>query len=298
MAVELQLESLIAAATAVGATIVETRLGWMLSIPRPVPAADDLVPLAELYGGAVFFDGADAEAVLRTWAVWSADLPAEATTSIAFVRLPPLPQLPPPLAGRFTVSVRFAWTGAAEQGPEVLGPMRAAATPVLDGVGPLPFAALGAIHMDPVDPMPSIEAHTLLSDLSEEAISALLALAGPAADCPQVIVEVRQLGGAIRHGAEAAFVQRDAAFCLFAVGLAIPPLRDAVTAHGQALVCTARAASSTRSRATACCRTSGPAATRPGTARSTGRRGWPGCARSCSPTTPGTCSRAAARCGP
>ena len=196
----------------------------------------DLVPLAELYGGAVFFDGVDAEVVLRTWAAWSANLPDEATTSIAFVRLPPLPQLPPPLAGRFTMSVRFAWTGPVEQGPEVLAPMRAAATPVLDGVGPLPFAALGAIHMDPVDPMPSLEAHTLLSELSEEGISALLALAGPAAECPQVIVEVRQLGGAIRQGAEAAFVQRDAAYCVFAVGLAVPPLRAAVTGHGQALV--------------------------------------------------------------
>jgi FAD/FMN-containing dehydrogenase len=196
----------------------------------------DLLPLAELYAGALFFDGVDAEAVLRTWKEWSTDLPAEATTSIAFVRLPPLPQLPPPLAGRFTVSVRFAWTGAPEQGPDVLAPMRAAATPVLDGIGTLPFAAMGAIHMDPVDPMPSIEAHTLLSALSEDAVQALLALAGPTAECPQVVVEVRQLGGAIAHGPEAAFGQRDAAFCVFAVGLAIPPLRDAVSAHGQALV--------------------------------------------------------------
>ena len=196
----------------------------------------DLVPLAELYGGAVFFDGADAEAVLRTWQAWSADLPPEATTSIAFLRLPPLPQLPPPLAGRFTVSVRFAWTGEPERGPEVLAPMRAAATPVLDGVGPLPFAALGAIHTDPTDPMPSLEAATLLSALPEEAVQALLAQVGPAADCPQLVVEVRQLGGAMRHGADAAFVQRDAAFCVFAVGLAIPPLREAVTGHGRALV--------------------------------------------------------------
>ena len=196
----------------------------------------DLVPLAALYAGAVFFDGADAEAVLRTWAAWSADLPPQATTSIAFLRLPPLPSLPPPLAGRFTVSVRFAWAGAPERGPEVLAPLRAAATPVLDGVGPLPFAALGAVHTDPTDPMPSLEEHTLLADLPEEALQTLLALAGPTAECPQVVVEVRQLGGAMRRGPDAAFVQRDAAFSLFCVGLAIPPLREAVTAHGRALV--------------------------------------------------------------
>ena len=76
----------------------------------------------------------------------------------------------------------------------------------------------------------------LLADLPEDAVQALLGLVGPAAECPQVIVEVRQLGGAIRHGSEAAFVQRDAAFSVLSVGLAVPPLRDAVTGHGRALV--------------------------------------------------------------
>ena len=196
----------------------------------------DLLPLAELYAGAVFFDGADAGAVLRTWSTWSADLPAEATTSIAFLRLPPLPQLPPPLAGRFTVAVRFAWVGEPERGHEVLAPVRAAARPVLDGVGPLPFAALGAIHLDPTDPMPAVESSALLGELDEAALTTLLALVGPTAACPQIVVEVRQLGGAMRHGADAAFAQRDAGFSLHAVGLGVPPVREAAIEHGEALV--------------------------------------------------------------
>lgn len=196
----------------------------------------DLLPLAGLYGGSVFFDGTDAEAVLRTWQAWQADLPLEATTSVAFLRLPPLPHLPPPLAGRVTVSVRFAWTGDPDRGPQVLAPIRAAATPVLDGVGPLRFAALGAIHLDPTDPMAAVETSALLGELPDEAVQTVLALVGPTAACPQVVVEVRQLGGAMRHGAEAAFAQRDAAFSVHTVGLGVPPVREAAIAHGQALV--------------------------------------------------------------
>lgn len=196
----------------------------------------DLVEQAALYGGSVFFDGADAPAVLRAWAAWSAALPPEATTSVAFLRLPPLPTLPPPLAGRFTISVRFAWTGAPEEGQAVLAPLYAAATPVLDGMGVLPFVAFGAIHMDPVDPMPVVEDHTLLAELTEDTVQALLALAGPDAECPQIIVEVRQLGGAMTTGPDAAFASRDAAFSLHSVGLAVPPVRAAALAHGTALV--------------------------------------------------------------
>ncbi|GAA3573497.1 FAD-binding oxidoreductase [Microlunatus spumicola] len=196
----------------------------------------DLLPLAELYGGAVFFDGADAATVLRTWNAWSAELPPEATTSIAFLRLPPLPDLPPPLAGRFTVSVRFAWAGPLDEGAAVLAPMRAAATPVLDGVGRLPFAAFGAIHTDPADPMPVVEDHTLLAGLPDEAVDALLARVGPEADCPQLLVELRQLGGAYRTGPDAAFAHRDAAFTVHTVGLAVPPVREAALAHNGALL--------------------------------------------------------------
>ena len=76
-----------------------------------------------------------------------------------------------------------------------LAPVRACATPVLDGVGPLPFAALGAIHMDPVDPMPSLEAHTLLAELTEETVTTLVDLAGPA------VHQVRRLADVLgRHG--------------------------------------------------------------------------------------------------
>lgn len=66
----------------------------------------DLLPIAAFYGGALYFDGVDAAAVLDAWRQWSAGLPENINTSIAFQQLPPLPGVPEELAGRLTIAVR------------------------------------------------------------------------------------------------------------------------------------------------------------------------------------------------
>ncbi len=54
----------------------------------------DLLPIPEFYGGALYFDGNEAPAVLRAWHGWCAGLPENVNTSIALQRLPPLPGVP------------------------------------------------------------------------------------------------------------------------------------------------------------------------------------------------------------
>ena len=111
-----------------------------------------LVPVATFHGGAVFFAGEDAPAVLHAWREWAPTLPEDTTTSVALLRLPPVPELPEALRGRFVVALPFTHLG--EQGPALLEPMRAAAPPIMDVVADLPFAAIDAVHMDPTEPMP------------------------------------------------------------------------------------------------------------------------------------------------
>jgi hypothetical protein len=197
----------------------------------------DLLPISEIYAGALYFDGSHAADLLERWADWSATLPSEATTSIALMQLPSMPGVPEPLADRLTVAVRFAWTGDPDVGRDVLAAMRGVAPPLIDGVGQIPYVALGSIHADPVDPMPSSEHSGLLASLPPAAIEAILRLAGPGSGSPQLVVEIRQLGGAIAvaGGAPSAFTSRDAAFSLFIVGLAVPPLLDAVKGHAAAM---------------------------------------------------------------
>ena len=184
----------------------------------------DLLPISSLYGGALWFGGEHTAAVLHAWRDWSLDLPEAAGTSVAVAQLPPAPGVPEPLAGRLTVSVRFTWLGDPGDGEALLAPLRAAAPVLLDGVGVLPYAALDAVHCDPVDPMPVHEDAALLRSLPPQAVDELVAAAGPGSGSPQVVVEVRRLGGAVARapGHPSAFCHRDAEYHLLVVGVPLP----------------------------------------------------------------------------
>ena len=193
----------------------------------------DMVHLPTFYGGAVYFDAADAAAVIGRWREWSSVLPELGTTSFALFQLPDLPGVPPPLAGRMTLGVRFAWTGDADEGERLLDEIRAVAPVVLDDAAVKPYTAIDSVHADPLDPMPVIDPAILLDDFTEEAAERLLAMTGHDSGSPQVMVEVRQLGGAYARGATHpdAFCHRSARYSLMAVGMADSPARE----HSQQL---------------------------------------------------------------
>ncbi|WP_422749795.1 FAD-binding oxidoreductase [Mycobacterium sp. WMMD1722] len=198
----------------------------------------DLLPIPEFYGGALFFDGADAAAVLHAWAAWCPSLPETVNTSIALQQLPPLPGVPEPLAGRLTVAVRYTAVGDLVEGRRLLEPMRSVAPTILDGTGVLPYAAIGMVHADPADPMPVSENHTLLREVDAAAVDALLAVAGPGSGSVQAIVELRMLGGAFarepRH--RSALCHRDAGFALTTIGALVPPVADVVPQQAVAVL--------------------------------------------------------------
>lgn len=185
----------------------------------------DLVHQPTFYGGSLWFDGADAPSVISAWREWSDDLPELGTTSFALFQMPEMPGVPPMLAGRLTLSVRYVWTGDADEGERRFAPMRAAAPVILDDVAHKPYTAIDSVHTDPLDPVPAHEAAAVLTDFPPEAAEALLALTGPGVPSPQVLVEVRQMGGAIARGGShpAAFASRDVAYSLLVVGIAVIP---------------------------------------------------------------------------
>ncbi len=129
--------------------------------------------------------------------------------------------VPPELAERLTLSIRYVWTGDAAEGERRFAPMRDAAPILLDDVADKPYTAIDSVHTDPLDPMPSFEAAEVLTSFPAEAAAALLSLTGPESSSPQVLVEVRQMGGAVaRPGLhDSAFCSREAAFALLTVGI-------------------------------------------------------------------------------
>ena len=112
----------------------------------------DLVHQPTFYGGSLWFDGDDAAAVIEQWLHWSEDLPELATTSIALFQLPAMPDVPPPLADRLTLSVRYVWTGDPEEGERRFAEIREAAPVLLDDVALKPYTAIDSVAHRPAGP--------------------------------------------------------------------------------------------------------------------------------------------------
>ena len=191
----------------------------------------DLFPVPQFFGGAMIFPASAVEEVLHTFAAWAPTMPGGVTTSVALLRLPPSEDVPPPLRGVVSLALRFAFTGSPERGEALLAPMRQAAAPVLDNVGPMSYAAVDRIHMDPTEPMPAVTRGGLLHSMPTGLLDTLLEVAGPDVEVPLAAVELRLMGGALGRPATVpnAVAGREGAFSLSVVAPAPPRL--VATAH-------------------------------------------------------------------
>ncbi|MFF1876822.1 FAD-binding oxidoreductase [Leifsonia sp. NPDC058230] len=156
----------------------------------------ELVPLRTLYAGSIFFEGDAVEPAFRAWIDWSAGLADEATTSAVFLQVPDVEAAPPPLRGRFVLSVRFAYPGDPAEGEKLFAPLRASAAVYLDFVGEMPAAAVASIHNDPEQGSASWVRGLMLDSFDQEAGRAIYELVKPGSGSPFLAVEVRQIGGA------------------------------------------------------------------------------------------------------
>ena len=164
----------------------------------------DLYPVGTLYGGDLIYPMEKAKEVLEVFARWSKNLPDEWTTGVAFLNVPPLPAVPEPLRGKSVIALRGCYCGEnPEDGEDFLRPVREElGETIMDTFGPMPFAALDAISMDPVDPMGARQHSEMLGELSPDAIEKLVEVAGAGSGSPLIILELRQLGGALARTAD------------------------------------------------------------------------------------------------
>lgn len=196
----------------------------------------DLPRLSTFYGGSMWFASDQAAAVLTAWRRMASDLPEQGTTSVAVMNLSALPQLPPPIAGRQTVAVRFAWTGNPQDGPQYLTELRRIAARLIDDIDVRPYSEIACIHLDPVEPMPVNSRSALLRNLPQQGIEALVSTVG--GHNPHTIIELRALGGAIartpRH--PSAVCDRDASYSLFMSGAARTETTAAIADHTEKML--------------------------------------------------------------
>jgi hypothetical protein len=186
-----------------------------------------LFPVTHLYAGALFYSGEDTRDVLQAYRQFTASAPEEISTGVALLNLPPLPGLPQFMQGKLTVSVRLSYAGDADAGKRLIEPLRRAAPLLMDTVTEIPHSQFGSITADTTDPAPAVEHFGLLRELSDDAVNAIVEVAGPGTDRRINIVDIRHLEGAF--GRPPAFPNaigaRDAAFAFFALTV-VPPGQD------------------------------------------------------------------------
>jgi hypothetical protein len=193
-----------------------------------------LVPIAEIYAGALLFPaelGADA---VRAYRDWAATLPDEVTSIARFLTPPPIPDVPEPIRGRPLLTIGAACIGSQAEGEAAIAPLREIGEAIIDTFAWMPSAGLSRIHMDPEEPVPAIGEGKTIRDLPDEAIDALVSVAGPGSGSPLLFTELRHLGGALGRPAEngGALSHLDAGFAMYSVGLPMSPeLGEAIGAH-------------------------------------------------------------------
>ena len=137
-----------------------------------------------------------------------------------------------------TLAIRFAWTGSPAAGARLLDELRTVAAPLIDDVSRRPYAEVGRIHSDPVEPMPVSSCSALLRDLPPAGLDALLATVGD--DSPHTIVELRALGGALARAPRGSHgFGYDPIFVPVSSGITTaemkPDAKDAISHRGRAL---------------------------------------------------------------
>src|SRR3954452_4509481 len=174
-----------------------------------------------VYGGPIFFAGEDTEAVLAAYAEWTGSgLPDDISAFANVLVAPPVPFLPEEHHGKQICAVIFCHSGDHAEGEKLLAPIRAAATPIADLGGPIPYAALNSL-IDGLFPKGGryYMRAGYLQGLSPEAIASIVAtyLSTP---LPGSEIHVHDLGGAVGRVSESAtaFGDRSAPYALNIVG--------------------------------------------------------------------------------
>lgn len=192
----------------------------------------ELVAAPALFGGLVLYPGARAAEAIAAYADWVERAPEEVTSSIAVIRFPPLPQVPEPLRGVTAVAIGACAQCEPAAAEELLAPLRSLPEPLADLFRPLGIAELGAIAIDPVDPMPAAGHAEVVGALTPQ-LQALLARTAEG-ERPLTVVELRHLGGALaRPGAADGPIPRPAGDFLFHAETVVPPGPGGVAARGE-----------------------------------------------------------------
>ena len=185
----------------------------------------DLVPIAEIYAGALLYPAALGAAAVRIYRDWAAAVGDDVTSVVRFIRPPDLPDVPEPLRNTPLLTIDGACIGGQAKGEAAFGPLlESLGEPMMSTLGQIPAEGLCRIHMDPEQPVPGLGHHKAIRELPDEAVEVFAELGDPESS-PLLLTELRQLGGALGRSDPdgGALSHLDAAFVMLGIGLPMTP---------------------------------------------------------------------------
>lgn len=202
----------------------------------------EVLPLRELYAGALFFPLERSAELLHTWTELLPSLPEEMTTWANVLHFPPFPEIPAEVRGQSFAIAMAAFLGSEHDGRELLAPLRRLG-PAMDTFAMQPPVGLSELAMDPPDPLPYWTAHALVDELSPTAIDDVARIAGDGSRI--TLLQLRHMGGALARATPDAGARASlpGEICVFGLGIVPEPgtragvmaglgaLSDAVAEH-------------------------------------------------------------------
>jgi hypothetical protein len=193
-----------------------------------------LLPIAEIYAGALVFPAELGANAVRAYRDWAAGVSDDVTSVVRFVTPPPIPDVPEPIRGVPLLTIDGACIGSQAEGEAIVAPLRELGETIMDTWGQIPAEGLCHIHMDPENPVPGIGEGMTIRELPDEAIDAFAGLAGPGSGSPLLMSELRHLGGALGRPdpAGGALSHLESGFVMYSVGMPMTPeLGAAIPQH-------------------------------------------------------------------
>jgi FAD/FMN-containing dehydrogenase len=167
--------------------------------------------------GAPFYPIAAADEVFPRWRDWAATVPEEVTSRALFWSMPEHELLPPAVWNEDVLLLGALYAGPAEEGEEVLQPIREFGRPLSDLSGPMPYRTFQSM-LDPFFPKGELSSYWKSTYLGELTDGALEYIRRRSRNRPNgdTLVHVPMMGGAAsRPGPdETAFGDRSAEYML------------------------------------------------------------------------------------
>ena len=185
----------------------------------------DLLPLPEIFAGALLFPAEQANEVLHGWHEWTAGMPEEMTSVGRLMNFPPVPEVPESLRGQSFAVLEVVYCGDPADGAELAAPLRELGNVGIDMVQAQPPAGIAEMHMDPPTPVPYTSESLLTHELPASAIDSLVEAVGPGSGSQLVSIELRHGGGALSRASQdaGALATLPGSFLAFGVGFVPVP---------------------------------------------------------------------------